>query len=224
MTERKTFKRRVRERMSKTGETYTTARKQVTDKRDRNEAARSRLAADDDRVSDETIEEKTGKTWDAWFSILDSWGARDSKHPEIARFLNTEHEVPGWWSQTITVAYERSRGMRLKYQQSDGFSITATKTIAVPIRVLFEAFVDDGVRGTWLRDGKMSLRTSRRDRSARFDWNDGATRVIVDFNDKGPSKSTVALAHERLPDADEAETAKTLWRERLARLKSILES
>jgi hypothetical protein len=34
----------------------------------------------------------------------------------------------------------------------------------------------------------------------------------------------VAVAHERLADADDAETAKALWKERLARLKSFLES
>jgi hypothetical protein len=32
------------------------------------------------------------------------------------------------------------------------------------------------------------------------------------------------VAHERLPDADEAEPAKLLWRERLSDLKSFLES
>jgi hypothetical protein len=70
----------------------------------------------------------------------------------------------------------------------------------------------------------MSLRTSQSGRTARFNWKDGSTRVNVSFEEKGPSKSTVALAHEKLPDADEAETAKTLWRERLADLKSWLES
>ena len=44
------------------------------------------------------------------------------------------------------------------------------------------------------------------------------------FVEKGPSKSTVAVAHERLPDADEAETTKLAWRERLSNLKTFLES
>jgi hypothetical protein len=53
---------------------------------------------------------------------------------------------------------------------------------------------------------------------------DGATRVSVSFEDKGATKATVAVAHERLPDADEAEVTKASWRERLADLKSILET
>ena len=65
MTEDKSFKRRVRERMSKTGESYATARSHVAQKRDRNRAARTRLAASDDRVSDAAIQKATGKTWDS---------------------------------------------------------------------------------------------------------------------------------------------------------------
>jgi hypothetical protein len=70
----------------------------------------------------------------------------------------------------------------------------------------------------------MSRRTSQPGRTARFDWGDGSTRVSVSFVDKGPAKATVAVAHERLPDPDEAEAAKAAWRERLANLKTLLEA
>jgi Domain of unknown function (DUF4287) len=224
VTEKRSFKRRVRERMSKTGESYSAARTQMPRSATASRVARTRLAAADERVSDAKIKEATGKKWDQWFSILDRGGARDKKHGEIARFLTDTHDVEGWWAQSITVGYERARGMRLKYQQSDGFTISASKTIAVPLDVLFDAFVDGRKRKRWLTDGTMSLRTSQPGRSARFDWEDGSTRVNVGFTAKSPSKSTVALAHERLADADEAETAKALWKERLAELKSFLEA
>jgi hypothetical protein len=223
MTEDKSFKRRVRERMSKTGESYTSARSQVVQKRDRDRAARQRLAATDDRVSDAAIEQSTGKTWNGWFSILDEWGAREKKHSEIARFLNESHGVLGWWAQSVTVSYERARGMRLKYEHSDGFSVSASKTVAVPVAVLFEAFVDEEQRAEWLSAATMPLRTSQPGRSARFDWEDGSTRVNVTFVDKGPAKSTVAVSHERLADADEAETTKAAWKNRLTALESFLE-
>lgn len=224
MTEDKSFKRRVRERMSKTGESYTAARGQVARKRDRVRAANTRLAATDERPPDAKVKGATGKEWDQWFSLLDRWGARDKKHGEIARFLIEDRGVPGWWAQSITVFYERSRGMRLKYQNSEGFSITASKTIAAPVDALFDAFLDARKRKEWLTGGTLSLRTSQPGRSARFDWDDGATRVIVGFIDKGPSKSTVSLAHERLADADEAEMRKAFWKGRLLELKSFLES
>ena len=223
MTENKSFKRRVRERMSKTGESYSAARGHVTHKRDRVKEARTRLAADAKPVSDQKIEEATGRTWEAWLSILDQWGAKERKHGETVDFLMTRYDVAGWYAQAITVGYERARGMRLKHQQAQGFTISASKTIAVPVDVLFDAFVNSRRRNKWLTDGRMSLRTSQPGRTARFNWEDGSTRVNVSVMDKGPSKSMVAVAHERLADADDAEMAKALWKERLARLKSSLE-
>jgi hypothetical protein len=210
--------------MTKTGESYTAARSQVSQKRDRVRAARTRLAATADRPSDDKIKEATGKRWEAWFSVLDRWGARERKHGETARFLMDEHGVPGWWAQSITVWFERARGMRLKHQQADGFTVSASKTIAVPVDVLFDAFVDPRTRRKWLTGGTMTVRTSQPGHTARFNWGDGSTRLLVSFVDKGPSKSAVTVAHERLPDPDEAETTKLAWRERLSDLKSFLES
>jgi hypothetical protein len=224
MTKARTFKRRVRERMSKTGESYAAARSQVAHKRDRVHAATGRLASTADRPSDEKVEEVTGKRWEAWFSILDRWGARERKHGEMVSFLMGEHDVPGWWAQSITMWYERARGMRLKHQQPDGFTIYASKTIGVPADVLFDAFVNSRSRRRWLTDGTMSLRTAQPGRTARFNWGDGSTRVSVSFDEKGPAKATVAVAHERLSDPDEAELAKSAWRERLTALKSLLEA
>jgi hypothetical protein len=224
MTRERSFKRRVRERKSKTGESYTAARSHVSQKRDRVQAARTTLATPSDRPSDARIKEATGRKWDAWFSVLDRWGARDRKHGETVGFLMDEHSVPGWWAQSITVWYERGRGLRLKHQQADGFTVYASRTISVPVDVLFDAFVNARSRRKWLTDGTMSLRTSQPGHTARFDWGDGSTRVSVSFLAKGPAKASVAVAHERLPDADEAEMAKASWRSRLATLKSALES
>jgi uncharacterized protein YndB with AHSA1/START domain len=224
MTKQKSFKRRVRERVSKTGESYTVARSHVSKKRTRVQAAHTRLAADTKPVSDAKILEETGKEWETWLSILDRWGAGDKKHGETVDFLIAEHEVAHWYAQAITAGFERARGIKIKHQKADGFSISASKTIGVPVDVLFEAFVNPRRRRKWLTDGAMSLRTSQFNYTARFNWEDGSTRVNVAFIDKGPAKSTVAVAHEKLPDADEAETAKALWKERLVDLRSFLES
>ncbi len=43
--------------------------------------------------------------------------------------------------------------MRLKHERPDGFSVSASKTVAVLVQVLFEAFVDDVERRKWLVDG-----------------------------------------------------------------------
>jgi hypothetical protein len=98
--------------------------------------------------------------------------------------------------------------MRLKHQQPDGFTIYASKTVGFPIDVLFDAFANERRRKQWLSDGSMSFRTSQAGKAARFDWGDGPTRVNATFEGKGPTESTLAVAHERLPDPDAAEAAK----------------
>jgi hypothetical protein len=129
----------------------------------------------------------------------------------------------GWSSQAVTVSYERARGMRAVGEHADGFSITASKTVAVPVERLFDAFVDESLRSSWLADGELRERTVNRPRGARFDWGEGSTRVVVGFESKGEAKSMVGLAHEKLPDAEEANRMKAYWRERVATLKEVLE-
>jgi hypothetical protein len=225
MTRDKSFKRRVRERMSGTGESYAAARSQLARKRDRLHTPDPAPAdpAPADRPTDDKVVAATGRTWDAWFAILDRWGARDRPHGETAAHLVERHAVPGWWAQSVTVWYERSRGLRLKHQQANGFSVSASKTVAVPVQVLFEAFVDPRRRRHWLAD-PMSKRTAQPGRTARFDWGDGSSRVMVTFVDKGPEKATVTVTHERLPDPDGAEEAKLAWRRRLVDLRAYLEA
>jgi uncharacterized protein YndB with AHSA1/START domain len=131
--------------------------------------------------------------------------------------------VQGWWAQSITVSYERARGMRAVGQRKDGFAVTATKTVNVPIADLFEAFDDVDERKQWLPDAELSPRTVTERKSARYDWEDGSTRVVVAWEAKDEKKSTIYISHERLPDADTAEAMKAYWRAALVDLKGRLE-
>jgi uncharacterized protein YndB with AHSA1/START domain len=219
MTEQKSFKRLVRTRMEKTGESYTAARAAL-------------LTAEEPRavdgtvftVSDDAIRRRTGRGWEEWLDLLDGWGAAERSHGEIARWVAEEQGADGWSSQAVAVSYERARGLRAVGEHADGFAITASKTVAVPVERLYEAFVDETLRARWLPGADLRERTATRPRSARFDWGDGTTRVVVGFEAKGEAKSLAALQHEKLPDAEEAERMKSFWRERVAVLKELLEA
>ena len=218
MTRQSSFKRLVRSRMEKTGESYTAARATLLG------AKESKLEEGPKLVcSDEVIRERTGEGWEHWFALLDESGASERRHPEIVRFLQQEQEVDGWSSQTITVSYERARMGRAVGERDDGFVITASKTVAVPVERLYDAFVEESLRRTWLPDGNLRERTATKPKSARYDWGDGATRVNASFEAKGDAKSTVSLEHARLADGGEAERMKSFWRERLTTLSSQLE-
>jgi uncharacterized protein YndB with AHSA1/START domain len=108
-------------------------------------------------------------------------------------------------------------------QKEDGFAITASKTVSVPVERLYDAVVKERLRSGWLPDAQLSERTATKPKSARFDWGPDQTRVNLTFLPKGEAKSTVALEHRRLADAGEAQRMKTYWRERLAALKGVLE-
>jgi uncharacterized protein YndB with AHSA1/START domain len=217
MTRQSSFKKLVRARMTKTGESYTAARASLLGAEESRPSAGAVLT-----VSEEVISERTGRGWEQWFDLLDE-SVAEMDHTEIARWLAAEHDVDGWSAQAITVSYERARGGREVGERAEGFVITAQKTVAVPIERLFDGFVDESGRAGWLPDGQLRERTMTRPKSARFDWGDGGTRVNVGFEAKGDDKSTVALEHERLPDGEAAERMKAYWRERIAALKEVLE-
>jgi hypothetical protein len=218
MTRQKSFKRLVRARMEKTGESYTAARNSLLTAEEAKATAGPALT-----MSDESIRRRTGRGWEEWFDLLDESGAAERSHPEIASWLTSEHGIAGWDAQSVTVSYERARGLRAVGERPEGFSVTASKTVAVPVERLYDAFVDEALRQRWLPDGELAERTATKPKSARFDWGDGETRVIVGFDSKDEAKSTVALEHSRLADAEEAERMKAFWRERVTTLKEVLE-
>jgi hypothetical protein len=220
MTTQRTFKRRVRERMHKTGESYTAARRMLIAAGDRPEAAAPEFKPP---YSDAALANATGHAWEHWFALLDEWGALSRPHKEIARWLHREHGVPGWWAQGVTVGYEQARGLRAPGERPDGFSVSASKTVDVAVERLWEAWADEALRERWLPGAELGLRKATAPRNARYDWEDGSTRVVVYFEPRGDAKSNVALAHERLPDAETAAEMQTWWRERLAVLKTLLE-
>jgi uncharacterized protein YndB with AHSA1/START domain len=176
------------------------------------------------RTSVSGVRRATGRDRDEWFTLLDAWGASSRQFREIADWLTGEHGVSSWWAQKLILEYQQARGLRPPGVRPDGtFTVGASKTVAVPVERLFQALVDAKLRKRWLPGAVMRERSSQPTQSAQFDWENGSSRVVVDFIAKGDAKSLAALQHERLPDAQSAETAKAFWRERLTALKALLE-
>ncbi len=233
VTQQKALKRRVRARMTKTGERYMAARHQVLAQEPADAPASAATPMPPatapvpdspfrgaQGASDEALVKRTGQPWEHWYRLLDAWAAADRPHADIARWLNREHGVDGWWAQELTVRYEMAVGRRKPGQRPDGFEATASKTLDVPVERLFRSFVDDAERAAWL--GRATrLRTAKEHRTARFDWEGGEQRVVVGFTAKG-GRSSVAVAHQRLPDAESATQMRAFWREALRRLASSL--
>jgi hypothetical protein len=217
MTTHKTLKRRVRTRMDKTGERYTAARRNVLA-----QAPEPPAASAPPPVSDDAVRKGTGRGWNEWFAILDAAGALSWKHPDIARWVAAEYGISGWWAQSVTVGFERARGLRARHERPSGFSLSATKTINVPTERLHAAFANAREREAWL-DRTVGVSSGTPPRTINLAWGDGS-RVAVRFESRGPAKSQVALQQNPLPDAAAVEELRTWWRARLSGLKARLEA
>ena len=243
MTKDKARKQAVRARMAKTGERYATARHYLLDLHLQEQANPDGVGdsaplaheaalhptetalpprAAEPGVSDAAVQRATGKSWDEWFALLDAWQGKTHNHTEIARHVHETYGIDGWWAQSVTVGYERARGMRALHERPDGFSMNASKTFSVPVERLFTAFVEHDERERWLEAVDLRPRTSQPPRSARFDVLPGETRLAITFVAKGPRKAAAQLQQDRLASAEEVARWKALWKQELARLQAFL--
>ena len=174
-------------------------------------------------VGTEAVLKATGRAWEDWIKVLDRAGAKAMAHKEIALMLSRKFSVPDWWSQMVTVGYEQARGMRKVNQKADGFSATASRTVAIPIDKLFAAWSEPRSRSRWLPDAPLEVRRSTDGKSMRMTWTAGGSSVVVGFYSKGAGRSVVQLEHGKLADAKAATTQKAYWGSALDRLKALLE-
>lgn len=274
MTEDRDFKRRVRARMEKTGEAYTTARVRLLARTD------EPLRVDDTEsgpqpspkdqvptppslapappappapvlapapvpasapppppppllppdhesltgVAEGTLQSATGHGWAHWVGLLDAHGARTLPHVDIARHVREAQGVDPWWAQTITVGYERIRGLRAPGQRRDGsWEVGRTRTLPVSVERLFDAFHDASQRHRWLGVEGLTLRSATPGKVVRLVWPDGSV-AEAGFASKGGDRSTVSVQHRKLPDGERAGAMKAAWTEALDRLAAWLEA
>ncbi len=215
MPKQKDLKRLIRSRMKKTGEAYTAARVQLLKK-----SEPTSNYAEVAGMSDASVSKRTGRTWAQWVRALDTAKASEKPHREIAEYVSSLG-TPDWWSQMVTVGYERIRGLRDRGQRrGGGYEATKSRTFNVPVEKLFNAFANARIRRGWL-PLKVTVRRATGHKWMRMTWDDG-TPVQLGFTSKGASKSAVAVAHQKLPDKAAAEAMKRAWSEHFDRLGQLL--
>lgn len=173
--------------------------------------------------SDEALRKQTGKDWQEWKATLENWGAAEKSYPEIIKFVAEEYNYNRWWSEGITVGYERMIAQRAVGQMNDGlYSASVTKMIDANIKRVHGALVVDLTRRQWLDSSVARLRTSMAPISARFD--DYEANVIIAFNltKKDAEKTLVQVEATKLPTKKSANTWKAAWKPRLVKLEEYL--
>src|SRR5437773_2339432 len=102
MPKHKDLKRLIRARMHKTGESYTTSRLHILNKKSTEipngllMEPRPNYSAIT-RMSDEALQKATGCTWERWVKALDRVKAYEMSHREIVAYIYRKYKTPSWW-------------------------------------------------------------------------------------------------------------------------------
>jgi len=251
MTRARALKHVIRERAARTGERYTTARRHVLSgiaPRPIAPAARSgpaiaaapmvTTAPAKGSVSEAKCLEKTGYGLEHWFAVLDRFGAVEKGHTAAARHLYADHQVPGWYSQGITVAYERARGVRVPNQRCDGeYEVSVSKVLTASADTVIRAFTDARLRKRWTAGvdtglaaaltnaviGKTSkgfvVRPDGRGRF-RYKWDDTTVQFYLEPRPNG--KVSMVVQHTRLANASAVEARRAQWKVAFNALADLL--
>jgi len=166
----------------------------------------------------ESIERATGITWDAWLAFMDSIGAKDLSHHEIAtkvleRLMATT-ESPGWWAQSVTVAYEQYIGRRLPGQQPDGtFQTSVSRSTKFEMKLLMDAWTafaadDQEIRNEVAGDARTSGTEKRLSWRAKLQDH---TSVIVISEPKPDGSASIVVQHTGSQTQELNNEAKAKW-------------
>lgn len=183
-------------------------------------------------MDDTPVMNATGKDLRDWFAILDGCDARELPHKDIARLLQDEYGVSGWWSQNVTVEYEKRIGRRETGQtQAGDYEATVTRTLLGDMDAALDRWVAglpeggaavgfDGVPFA----GEPAISKTQKWRYWRVALADG-TKVTVTICDKpgaaakaGGSAALLAVTSSKLPTRDDSHRWKAFWRRCLAAL------
>ena len=174
-------------------------------------------------MSSAAVKAKTGKDWAGWFGALDKAGAAKLDHPAIARLLSEKHRVPSWWCQMVTVEYERSRGLRDRYETSSGFSVAISKTVATSLPNLYEATANATKRKKWFPNGAFEPSSQTKEKYFRGAWKK-KSRLEIGFYAKGAGKAQIAMQVSKLAKKGDVEIERAAWKKALGRLQELVES
>jgi hypothetical protein len=167
---------------------------------------------------------KTGNSLEAWYAILDGWGACEKPHKEIASYLSKTHGVSTWWNQMIAVQYERDHGMREINQKCTGeFSLSKSATLDLPVSKIYAAWEAPKSRAAWLSGDLLQVTTANPDKNIRGKWSNGTSAIEVRFYPKTKNKTQIVVDHGKLAGVKDVARWKKFWDAQMLQLKSHLE-
>ena len=216
MTSQASFKKRIRERMAKTGERYGAARRALIERSERPDPDARTWAAQPEQP-DESVIEHTGKSWNQWCDLIDGWPEAEHGHAPVAARVLADFDVTGWWSQAVTVGWERITGRRLVNQMSDGtFTAAVSRTISIDAVELREMLYDDADRSDLFGGMPSQMRSRPGVQVMRIKLDVGTVGISV--TEKPDGRALVGVSHQQLTKSAEVGHWRAFWTEWLEAL------
>jgi hypothetical protein len=165
------------------------------------------------------VERATGRTWDEWLRFMDGIGAQDLDHGQIAlqvyEELGDDFAQRGWWTQSVTVAYEQHIGRRIPGQRPDGtFQCSVSRATSLGMAELMErwrAFADgDAAVQEVLAGGDVKVSGTDRRITWRTRAVDGSS-VVVTSEPKRNGTASLVATQIGVPSLEANDEARERW-------------
>jgi uncharacterized protein YndB with AHSA1/START domain len=195
------------------------------------------------KVSSQSVERYTGKSWKTWVLLLDKAGARHLTHKEIVGLLRKKYRLTPWWQQGVALGFEIATGRRKVGQDLKGkYMVTATKSLHRDVTAVWTLLLSAKGLEIWLRplskvaikpnspfetkDGFFGeIRTVTKHRKIRLSWQDPEwekrTTVEMILVKRPERKSILVFNHTGIPDEGTRELLRKRWRIAADRLAEI---
>ncbi|HJX78002.1 hypothetical protein [Glutamicibacter sp.] len=175
----------------------------------------------------EAIIKATGKPWEQWVEQIESAGAKELSHKPLAsmiyQLMPADLENPGWWAQSVAIAYEQHIGRRVPGQASDGsFKGSVSTTLNTDLEGALQSWVGSVAEFSEFIGAQLAsepaVSGSEKWRYWRAQFSDGSC-VSVNITMKG-NKASVSAGHAKLANPQDLEGWKSFWRQILATIRS----
>ncbi|MCW5878549.1 MAG: hypothetical protein KIS80_06750 [Anaerolineales bacterium] len=172
----------------------------------------------------EPIERATQQTWHEWLQFMESIDAHNLNHHQIAskvlEVLMDKIDNPGWWAQSVTVAYEQYIGRRIPGQRPDGtFQTSVSKATQLSMPVLMDHWTAFAAKDTTVQ-ALIGAEPRVSGTQKRITWRakakDGSALVVIS-EPKAKGTASLVVQHMGLQSLELNEAAKAQWVEILGR-------
>ncbi len=168
--------------------------------------------------TDQVLKDNTGKIWSEWLNLLDKDNALNMSHSDRVSYIHSKYNVDKWWSQNISIRYERARGLKQKFEKFDGgFESSKSKTFNIKSKELFE-LIQKLIEDSFFGDVEITTLNEHKNIRAKFNK---TTTCNFYFSPK-ENRTQLVVQHFKLDSSEHCEKIREFWNKKLKEIEENL--